>query len=57
MRYLLIIGAFYSGLFAHAGSSEHLHIFSSMHLESFALLLTGLITTYFIYKKIVRRDS
>ncbi len=57
MKYLLIIGLLFSGLFAHGGSSEHMHIFGTMHLESFILALAGLIVTFFIYEKVSKRDS
>ena len=57
MRYFLIIGLVFSGLFAHGGTTEHLHVFSTMHLESFILFLAGIISTYFIYEKILKRDS
>ncbi len=57
MKYLLIIGLLASGLFAHGGSSEHLHIFSTMHIESFILVLAGLIATYFVYEKVSKRGS
>ena len=57
MRYLLTIGLLFSGLFAHAGDMQHLHFFSSLHVESFILILGGLIATYFIYEKVLKRDS
>ena len=57
MIYLLFIGLLFSGLFAHGGSSEHLHVFSTMHLEGFILFLAGIISTYFIYEKVSKRDS
>ncbi len=57
MRYLLVVGLFFSGLLAHSGSSEHLHVFSTMHLESFIFILAGLIATYFVYEKVSKRDS
>ena len=57
MRYLIIIGFLVSSLFAHEGSSEHIHIFSTMHLESFILFLAGIISTYFVYEKIFKRDN
>jgi len=57
MRHLLIMVLFFSGLLAHGGSGEHLHMFSTMHLESFILLLAGLITSYIVYEKVLKRDS
>ena len=57
MRYFLIIGLLFSGLMAHGGSSEHLHVFSTMHIEGFILFLAGIISTYFIYEKVSKRDS
>ena len=57
MKYLLIIGLLASGLFAHGGGSEHLHLFSTMHIESFILVLAGLIATYFVYEKVSKRGS
>ncbi len=57
MKYLLIIGLLFSGLFAHGGSGEHIHFFGSLHLESFIIFLAGIITTYFIYEKVSKRDS
>ncbi len=57
MKYLVVMGLLFSGLFAHGGASEHLHVFSTMHIESFILLLAGLIITYFIYEKVSKRDS
>jgi len=57
MKYLLTFGLLFSSLFAHAGETQHLHFFSSLHIESFALILGGLIATYFIYEKVLKRDS
>ena len=57
MKYLIIISLMFSTLLAHGGSSEHIHVFSTLHLESFILLLAGLIGSYFIYEKVFKRDS
>ena len=57
MKYLIIIGLMFSALLAHGGSSEHMHVFSTLHLESFILFLAGLIGTYFLYHKVFKRDS
>ena len=57
MRYFLVIGLLFSGLFAHGGSSEHIHVFSTMHLEGFILFLAGIISTYLIYEKVFKRES
>ncbi len=57
MKYLLIISLLFSGLFAHTGDTQHLHFFSSLHLEGLILFLGGLIATYFIYEKVLKRDS
>ena len=57
MKYLVMIGLLFSGLFAHGGSSEHMHVFSSLHVESFILFLVGILTTYFVYEKLLKRDN
>lgn len=57
MKYLIIISLMFSTLLAHSEGSEHLHFFSTLHLESFILFLAGLIGTYFIYEKVFKRDS
>ncbi len=57
MRYLSIMCLLVSGLFAHGENSEHLHFFSSLHVEGFILFLGGIIATYLIYEKILKRDS
>ncbi len=57
MKYLIITGLLFNGLFAHNGSSEHTHLLGTMHLESFILFLAGIITTYFIYEKLFKRDN
>ena len=57
MKYLIIMGLLLNTLFAHGGTTEHLHFFSTMHVESFILVLAGLIATYFVYEKVFKRDS
>ena len=57
MKYLVVMGLLFSGLFAHGGTSQHIHVFSTLHLESFILFLAGIISTFFIYEKVFKRDS
>ncbi len=57
MRYVLIFQIFLSGLFAHGGAEEHLHFFSSLHVEYFVLFVAGLLSTYFVYEKLFKGKS
>lgn len=57
MKYVLIFQIFLSGLFAHGHTGEHLHIFSSLHVEYFALFVVGLVGAFFIYEKLLKSKS
>ena len=54
MRYVLIFQMFLSGLFAHGLGEEHLHFFSSLHVEYFVLFVAGLVSAFFIYEKVFK---
>lgn len=54
MKYILISQIFLGGLFAHGHSQEHLHFFTSLHVEYFVLFLAGLVSAFFIYEKIFK---
>lgn len=49
MRYLLFFQILLTTLFAHGKEHEHLHFFSSLHAEYFALFVATLICGYLIY--------
>ena len=50
MKYMLIFSLFVSSLFAHGGSDVHGHFFSTLHVESFAMFIVGLVASLSIYK-------
>jgi hypothetical protein len=54
MKYILISQIFLSGLFAHGFAEEHLHFFTSLHVEYFVLFLAGLVGAFFIYSKLFK---
>ena len=54
MKYILIFQIFLSGLFAHGFAQEHLHFFSSLHVEHFVLFIAGFVSVFFIYEKVFK---
>ena len=57
MRYILIFQLLLGSLFAHGHNGEHLHFFSSLHVEYFVLFVAGLVGTYFVYEKLFKGKS
>jgi hypothetical protein len=51
MRYLAVFVLFFSTLFAHGKEHEHLHFFSSLHVEYFVFFIVGLVGAYFVYER------
>lgn len=56
MKFILISQLFLSGLFAHSGVEEHLHFFSSLHVEYFVLFVAGLVSAFFVYSKLFKSN-
>ena len=54
MKFILMFQMFLTGLFAHGFAGEHLHFFSSLHVEYFALFIAGLVSAFFIYTKLFK---
>lgn len=50
MRYIVTFLFLLTGLFAHSEGENHLHFFSSLHMESFLLLLSVLAAGLAIFK-------
>lgn len=57
MKYILISQMFLSALLAHGHSEQHLHFFSSLHVEYFAMFIFGLISALIVYKKLLKSKS
>lgn len=51
MKYMVIFQMGLGVLFAHGKDGEHVHFFSSLHVEYFVLFLATLVGGYFIYGK------
>ena len=50
MKYLVIIGLLFSGLFAHGTTEVHQHFFSTLHVEDFTLVLIAFIAGFMLFK-------
>lgn len=57
MRYLLIFLVLFSSLFAHGGDGEHIHFFSTWHVEDFVILLVSLIIGLSLYRYFSKERS
>lgn len=51
MKYMVILQLFFATLFAHGKEHEHLHFFSSLHVEYFILFIVGLLGAYLVYNR------
>ncbi len=50
MKYLLSFLFLLTNLFAHGADENHIHFFSTLHIEPFTLLIAVLIVALSIYK-------
>lgn len=51
MKYMVIFQLFFATLFAHGKEHEHLHFFSSLHVEYFVFFMVGLLGAYLVYNR------
>ncbi|WP_310441616.1 hypothetical protein [Sulfurimonas sp.] len=51
MKYVLIFQMLLGTLLAHGKEHEHLHLFSSLHMEYFVFFVVGLFGAYLVYDK------
>ncbi len=54
MKFISIFLFLFTALFAHTAGDNHLHFFSTLHIEAFTLLMVGFIAAISIYKYINR---
>ena len=57
MRYFLIFGLLFSSLLAHGANENHLHFFSSWHVEEFVLLIVSLTVGLSIFKYLTKETN
>jgi len=57
MKYILSFLFFLSSLFAHTTGENHPHFFSTMHIESFTVLIVGFIIVAALYKYIKKEAN
>lgn len=54
IRFFTLLSLFVGSLFAHGKAEDHVHFFSSLHVEGFVLFLVTFIlgvATFFYFKK------
>lgn len=51
MKYVLIFQMLLGTLLAHGKEHEHLHLFSSLHMEYFVFFVVWLFGAYLVYDK------
>ena len=57
MKYALIFLFLFTSLMAHGTGENHLHFFSTLHIEDFVFLIIGLIAGISIYKYVNRETN
>ena len=57
MKFISIFLFLFSTLFAHGAAENHLHFFSTLHVEPFILLVVGFIAVVSVYKYIKRETN
>ena len=54
MKYIVVSQITLAVLFAHGKEAEHMHFFSSLHLEYFAVFAASLAAAFFIYSRFLK---
>jgi len=57
MKFISVSLFLFTALLAHGTGENHLHFFSTLHVESFTLLIIGLIAAVSLYKYINRETN
>jgi len=57
MKYLLVFEMTLSALLAHGKEHEHLHLFSSLHLEYFVFFILSLVCAFFVYNRFFKDNG
>lgn len=57
LKYILLIQLFISGLFAHSGDGNHLHIFNSWHLGNYVLVLVSVVAGFGLFNYFMKERS
>lgn len=57
MKYMVIFQLSLATLFAHGKEHEHLHFFSSLHVEYFLFFIVGLLGVYLVYNRFFKDNQ
>lgn len=57
MKYMVIFQLVIATLLAHGKEHEHLHFFSSLHVEYFLFFIVGLLGAYLVYNRFFKDNQ